>query len=159
MALAQASFEFNGEPLTVAVVQQVIQTEVAELLSTITGEVRSSATDGCSANTLGTAQAGAARAECDVSISASQIVTEIDAVADAGLEVQALGCDGVDSFVEVELQLREVAVAVAQAVTQATAFCETAGGPGTMACGVSSGTVDSVATATVRSCSLRTAYA
>lgn len=64
--------------------------------------------------------------------------------------MQALGCDGADSFVEVELRLREVAVAVAQAVTQASAFCESRGGPGTLACGLSRGTVDAVATAQVR---------
>lgn len=71
------------------------------------------------------------------------------ALASAGLEIQAFGCDGPDSFVNLELQLREVAVAVAQAVTQATAFCQTNGGPGTMACAVSRGTVNSVASATV----------
>lgn len=146
----QATVQFNGEPITVSVVQQVVQTEIAELLATITGEVRSSAIDGCSANALGQVTAGDSSAFCDVAITANDINTEIDAVADAGLEVQGFGCDGVDSFVEVELKLREVAVAVAQAVTQASAFCETSGGPGTMACGLTRGTVDSVASATVR---------
>ena len=64
--------------------------------------------------------------------------------------MQGFACDGPDSFINVELALREVAVAIAQAVTQATAFCETAGGPGTMACAISRGTVDSAASATVR---------
>ena len=43
----------------------------------------------------------------------------------------------------------EVAVAVAMAVVQADAFCESSGGPGTLSCALSSGTVDAVASATV----------
>ena len=68
----------------------------------------------------------------------------------AGLEVQSLGCDGADSFLDLELRLREVAVAVARSVTQADATCETSGGPDTVACGFTSGSINSIATAHVR---------
>lgn len=63
--------------------------------------------------------------------------------------MQALACAGGD-FETVNRTVREVAVAVAQAVTQAQVTCEHTGGEGSIACGFSSASVDAVATATVR---------
>ena len=79
----QAEFQFNGQPLIVNAVARDFQRKAAELLTTVIGEVRTSAIDGCSANVFVETIAGDNTAECDVSISADSITTEINAVADA----------------------------------------------------------------------------
>ena len=80
----QATYTFTGEPLTVNVVQRTVETRVADLLATITGEVRASAIDGCSADIQSRASTPNTFATCDVSISADDILTEISQSAEAG---------------------------------------------------------------------------
>lgn len=66
-------------------VQRAVEMSIIDVLSTVTGEIHTSAADGCSANAVSRAQAGDNFAECDVAISASDILTQTDAVADAGV--------------------------------------------------------------------------
>lgn len=90
MSKVQADFQFNGEPLTVSVVKTAAQTKIVELLSSITGEIRTSPLDGCSSDALILVSANENFATCDVAISADDIITEIDAIAEAG-ELPQLG--------------------------------------------------------------------
>lgn len=66
----------------------------------------------------------------------------------AGAAVKAIACEGeAGDAAEIRIIAREIAVATAQAVVQADTFCESSGGPGTIACGMSNATITSVASA------------
>eukprot|EP00892_Ulva_mutabilis_P005488 jgi/Ulvmu1/3310/UM154_0001.1 len=81
------SFVFSGNTITVSEVERVVEENILELIASITGEVRASTDDGCSIfanNRIElNSDLGSTFAECDTSISADDIRTEIDAVADA----------------------------------------------------------------------------
>ena len=53
------------------------------------------------------------------------------------------------SELQAEFAVREVAIALAEAVTSATVSCQTSGGPETKACAMSEGTITAVAQAQV----------
>lgn len=125
-----------------------VEENIIDLLATVTGNINTDPVDGCSANFVADSEAGNSSATCDVAISADDILEEIDAIADAGAAVQAIACEGEGNEAEIRLIGREIAVAVAQGVVQADSFCESNGGPGTMSCGLSNGTVTAVARAT-----------
>ena len=147
----QGEFTFQGveqQTMTAQDAERVVEENIIEVLATVVGEVRSDPVNGCSGNADVRAQAGDSVATCDVAVSADDIITEVDAVAAAGAAVRALACEGGDSSVGVRTVTQDVATAVAQAVVQADSFCESTGGPGTMACGLSNGTVAAVARAT-----------
>lgn len=61
--------------------------------------------------------------------------------------MRAIACEGEGSTAEVRVIAREIAMATAQAIVQADAFCEASGGPGTVACGLTNGTMTAVASA------------
>lgn len=65
-------------------IQIAMEEEIAATLAEAIGEIRAAPGDGCSADAILRVQAGNNTAFCDVSVSASAIVTEIDAVAEAG---------------------------------------------------------------------------
>ena len=129
-------------------VQRAVEENIIQLLATVTGEISTDSTDGCSGNAVTRGQAGDAVAECDVAISSAAILEETNAVAAAGAAVRALACDGAGNEAQINLIVRDIATAVAQSVVQADSFCESTGGPGTMACGLSNGTGTAVARAT-----------
>lgn len=68
----------------------------------------------------------------------------------AATTVQALACDGEGTENEVRVIAREIAKATAKAIVQAEAFCESNGGPGTIACGRAEGAITAVASATAQ---------
>ena len=80
----QESFSFSDETVTVGAVQRVVEENILQLLGRTTGEIRTSAVDGCSISATNRAQAGDSFAECDIAVSADDILTEINAVAEAG---------------------------------------------------------------------------
>ena len=147
----QGEFTFQGDEeqmMTAQDAERIVEENIIDVLATVVGEVQSNTVNGCSGNANVRAQAGDSVAACDVAVSADDIITEVDAVAAAGTAVRALACEGSNSSLDVSSITREVATAVAQAVVQADSFCESTGGPGTMACGLSNGTVAAVARAT-----------
>lgn len=76
--------------------------------------------------------------------------------AHAGASLQVMACEGSVNAVSGPILAREIAVATVQAVVSTQAFCESNGGPGAMACGMTMGTVTDIATAQVlASCPLR----
>ena len=145
---AELSFE-EGEDqtLTVRDIQTSIEETIIDVLASVVGQINTDSVNGCSANADLVAQAGNSVATCDVSISADDILTEVNAIAAAGAAVRAIACAGDGTSAAITILSREVATAVAQAVVQADTFCESTGGPGTVACGLSQGTVTAVARA------------
>lgn len=80
----QVAITFMDTPVTVNAVQNIVEENILNLLSTVTGEIRASADTGCSINAVNTAGTDANEVFCDTAVSADDIVTEIDAVAEAG---------------------------------------------------------------------------
>ena len=83
----QETFMFEDgdeQTMTASDLQRVVEMNIIDVLSTVTGEIHTSSADGCSAAAVIRIDAGDSFAECDVAISASDIATEIDAIADAG---------------------------------------------------------------------------
>ena len=140
--------EGDEQTFTANDIQTTVEENIIELLATVTGSIHTDSEDGCSANAVTTGSAGDSVATCDVAVSSDDILEEVDAVASAAAAVRALACEGDGNEASINLIVRDIATAVAQAVVQADSFCESTGGPGTMACGLSNGTVTAVARAT-----------
>lgn len=136
------------ETFTVRDAGRMVEESIIEVLAHVIGEINTDSVNGCSADANVTAQAGESVASCDVAVSSDDIIQEVNAVAASGAAVHALTCDGDGSDAEISLISRDIAAAVALAVVQADSFCESTGGPGTMSCGLSHGTVTAVARAT-----------
>lgn len=66
-----------------------------------------------------------------------------------GGTLQLDACDGQIDAALGPILAREIAVANVQAVVSTQALCESSGGPGTMACGLTMGTVTDIAKAQV----------
>lgn len=129
-------------------VQNAIEEYIIDFLSTVTGDIHtiSADDDDCSSGLL--ISHPPSFATCDVSISADDILEEVNVVADAGVAARALACSGDGNETEIRLISREVAAAVAQGVVQAESFCESIAGPGTITCDLTNGTINSVVRAT-----------
>lgn len=83
--LQSERLEFRNEPLNEEFVEEVMRTEAIDVMSQIVGEFRTSSIDGCSANFILNSTVDGKTAECDTSISAVGILTEIDATAVASV--------------------------------------------------------------------------
>lgn len=138
------------ETLTAQDIQRDLEVDIIQVLASVVGMMRTDPDDGCSANVDILAMSGGMVATCDVAVSADDIRTEIDAVAASGAAVRAIACDGGSASNNITILSREVATAVAQAIVQVDAFCESTGGPGTRSCALGNGTVTAVARATAR---------
>ena len=149
--LLQAEFMFeegDEQTFTENDVQTTVEENIIELLASVTGSIHTDTEDGCSVDLETIGKAGDEVATCDVAVSSDDILEEISEVAEAGGVVQALACEGGGNEAEVNVIARQISIAIAQAVVQADSFCESTGGAGTMACGLSNGTVTAVAQAT-----------
>ena len=149
--LLQAEFMFeegDEQTFTENDVQTTVEENIIELLASVTGSIHTDTEDGCSGDSETIGKAGDEVATCDVAVSSDDILEEINEVAEAGGVVQALACEGGGNEAEVNVIARQISIAIAQAVVQADSFCESTGGAGTMACGLSNGTVTAVARAT-----------
>ena len=149
----QADFMFQEgieETLTARDIQRTVEQDIIDVLASVVGTIRTDPVDGCSANGDLNSTAGDMAATCDVAVSADDIRTEVDAVATAGAAVRALACEGGNTTLQVDIRSREIATAVARAIVQVDSFCESTGGPGTMGCGLGSGSVTAIARATAR---------
>ena len=76
-------------------------------------------------------------------------VRRLRLVSEAGVTIQASACDGVDSFAEDAAIVTGLAIAIAQALVQATAACASVGNAETSACLASNAQINAVAEATV----------
>ena len=146
---ADVMFEDGDEQtFTMRDFQEVVEENILNVLASVVGEIRTDSVNGCSGEVVVTGRVNDTVALCEVDISADAVVTEIDAVAAAGAAVRALGCSDSGNSADINIHSREIATAIARAIAQADVFCESTGGPGTMACGMSSGAVTAVARAT-----------
>ena len=87
----QATFMFeegDEQTMTASDIQRVVEMNIIDVLGTVTGQIHTSAEDGCSATAITRAEAGDNFAECDVAISASEFLEENDAVAEAGAPLE-----------------------------------------------------------------------
>lgn len=83
----QATIKFKRgakQTVTVRDVQRVVENNVIDVLSSVSADIHSSSATTCSATSKLRVDVGDSFAECDVAVSASAIVEETNAVADAG---------------------------------------------------------------------------
>ena len=130
--------------------QEVVEENILNVLASVVGEIRTDSVNGCSIQGEVMAQVNDTVALCEIDTSADAVIMEINAIAAAGAAVRALGCSDNGNSADINIHSREIATAIARAIVQADVFCESTGGPGMMACGMSSGAVTAVARVTAR---------